>query len=151
MRCARWANWKGCDVSKRSIVGILSGLVLVFLLASTTAAQTTSTLAFTPSPDHSVIAQGVPVVERYELVVTPQGGQPQTALNLAKPTPVNNTISVNVSSYLNGLPAGTYTAVVRAVGPGGQGVSPVSAPFSLTVPAPGAPGTAPTITRSAGS
>jgi hypothetical protein len=60
---------------------------------------------------------------------------------LSKPQPnAQNQIVQNITTYLNSLPAGTYTAVVRAVGPGGSGVSPVSPSFTLVVPAPGAPG-----------
>jgi hypothetical protein len=103
-------------------------------------AQSTRTVSFAPSPEHSVIAQGVPVVDRYELVLTPSSGPALQPFNLQKPTPTSGSISVNVTTYLNTLPAGTYTAVVTAVGPGGQGVSPVSPSFSLVVPRPGAPG-----------
>jgi len=124
------------------------GILLVTSLNAS--AQTTSTLVFTPSADHAVQAQGVTVVDRYELVVTPSSGPAPAPLNLQKPTPVNNSISVNVSSYLNSVPPGTYTAVVKAIGPGGEGVSSASVPFSLTVPAPRAPGTAPQIIRSSG-
>lgn len=115
--------------------------VVCLLLASVVHAQTTSTLTFTASADHSVIAQGVPVVASYELLVTPQGGQPLAPLGMAKPTPnAQNVIALNITTYLNSLPAGAYTAVVRAVGPGGVGVSPVSDPFTLVVPVPAAGG-----------
>lgn len=114
---------------------------LTVLVALPVSAQTTSTLTFTASADHATIAQGVPVVERYELVVTPQSGQPLAPLGLAKPQPnAQNVITQNITTYLNSLPAGSYTAVVRALGPGGSGVSPASPSFTLVVPAPGAPG-----------
>lgn len=124
-------------------------LTLVCLAVALSAfAQATSTLTFTASPDHATIAQGVPVVASYELVVTPQGGQPAAPLSLAKPAPnAQNAISLNVTTYLNSLPAGTYTASVRAVGPGGSGVSPMSDPFALVVPAATAPGK-PAVSRS---
>lgn len=120
----------------RTILAIVVG---VGLLATSVQAQT-RTVSFAPSPEHSVIAQGVNVVERYELVVTLQGGQALPPFNLQKPTPSSGTITVNVSTYLNTLPAGNYTAIVQAVGPGGAGVSPVSPNFPLVVPRPGAPG-----------
>lgn len=98
-------------------------------------------VVFTASPDHSGISQGVPIVSGYDLIATPQGGVALAAISLGKPTPDGtNTIDVNVNTQLNALPAGTYTAVVRAVGPGGAAPSPASDPFSLVVPAPGATG-----------
>lgn len=121
----RWLSW---------IVGILLWASLPLQ------AQTTRSVTFTASSDHATIAQGVSVVDHYELLVTPQGGQPLLPLNLQKPTPTNNVISVPITAFLNGLPPGTYTAVVRAVGPGGVGGSPASPPFTLVVPVPAAPG-----------
>jgi hypothetical protein len=119
-----------------SIVGVL------LLLSARVSAQSARAVTFTASPDHSVIAQGVAVVDRYELVVAPQGGQPLAPFNLQKPTPnTSNVITVTLTTYLNTLPAGTYTGIVQAVGPGGSAVSPASPPFSLVVPRPGAPGT----------
>jgi hypothetical protein len=96
---------------------------------------------FTASPDHAGISQGVPIVSGYDLVATPTGGTALAPISLGKPTPDGtNTIDVNVNTQFNALPAGTYTAVVRAVGPGGTTSSATSDPFSLTVPAPGAVG-----------
>lgn len=131
-------------------VGACLTLLLLLCLATPVAAQTTSTLTFTASADHAVVAQGVPVVASYELVLTPQGGQALAPLGLSKPQPnAQNVITQNITTYLNSLPAGTYTAIVRAVGPGGSGVSPVSPSFTLVVPAPSGPGM-PGITRTGG-
>ena len=112
----------------------------------------TYTVRFTASPDHSATDQGgTNVVSSYALVVTPQGGSALAPRDLGKPTPnAQNEIAVDINAYIIALPPGTYTAVVKAIGPGGEGVSPPTSPFSLTVRAPLAPGTAPAITRSAG-
>jgi hypothetical protein len=123
---------------RRSLLIWTVGILLS--LSATVFAQSTRTVSFAPSPEHSVIAQGVPVVERYELVLTPQSGPALQPFNLQKPIPASGSISVNVTMYLNTLPAGTYTATVTAVGPGGSAVSPVSPSFQLVVPRPGAPG-----------
>lgn len=79
-------------------------------------------VAFTASTDHNVIEHTVPKVSGYELVVNaPSTSQP------------------------------CYTAVVRAVGPGGATASQPSAPFVLSPGIPSAPGSAPAISRSSGS
>jgi hypothetical protein len=121
-----------------------SGAFLLLLLAggfSSAHAQTGPWMAtFTANPDHATVAQGVPVVASYDLIVTPQGGAALAPIPLGKPAPVSGTISVNVDAALNALPPGTYTAVIRAIGPGGQAVSPAGVPFPLVVPAPGAQG-----------
>jgi hypothetical protein len=140
MRCcsSRPASWR------------LWIVAILLLNAPPVFAQSTATLTFTPSPDHAAIAQGVTVVDRYELVLTPSTGTAPAPLNLQKPVPSANMISVNVTTYLNSVPPGTYTAVVRAIGPGGVGASPPSPSFTLGVPVPGAPAN-PVILRSGGS
>jgi regulation of enolase protein 1 (concanavalin A-like superfamily) len=50
--------------------------------------------------------------------------------NLGKPAIVNGEISVDVSTLVNSLPAGSYYAVVVATGPGGSTPSSPSAAFS---------------------
>ena len=127
-------------------------MLFVWLLligsASTVQAQTGPwTVTFPANPDHTTVAQGVNVVASYELVVTPSGGAALPAFNLNKPAPVGSTISVDINTYVNGLAPGTYTAVIRALGPGGQAVSPASTPFPLVVPAPRAQA-APAVSRS---
>ena len=100
-------------------------------------------VTFPANPDHAVGT----IVTNYELVVTPASGPALAPFNLNKPTPVSGNISVNVDAYISGLAAGTYTAVIRAIGPGGQAVSPASAPFTLAVPAP-RPQAAPVVSKS---
>lgn len=118
------------------------------------------TMTAPANPDHSSIAQGVPVVSRYEFEVTPQGGSPRPPLDIGKPAlvpsctmgavTVQNCIVVDVNTFVNALPPGTYTGVVRALGPGGSVMSPAGPPFPLTVPAPGPQG-APGVSKSSTS
>lgn len=111
-------------------------LVIALLLLSGPAQAQTGPWAavFPANPDHAAQDQGVNIVDRYELVVTPQGGTPLAPHPMGKPAPVNGIILVDVDAYITKtLKAGvTYTSVVQAVGPGGQAVSAPSAPFQLT-------------------
>lgn len=127
----------------------LLAFTLLLLPASALAQTGPWTAVFPANPDHANQSAGVNIVDRYELVVTPQGGAALAPYSLAKPSPVNGIITVDINTYITTtLKAGTYTSVVRAVGPGGQAVSPPSAPFSLVVAAPGTQAP-PTISRSA--
>jgi hypothetical protein len=105
------------------------------------------TATFPANPDHATVAQGANIVSGYELVVTPATGPALPPLDLNKPAPVGGNISVDITAFVNGLTAGTYTAAVRAIGPGGQAVSSASAPFILAVPAP-RPQAAPVVSKS---
>ena len=98
-------------------------------------------VVFTASTDHSVVAHGADLVQKYELVATRNGAPAALPpFDLGKPAPTAGVITVNINAYALSLPEGTYTAVVRAVGPGGNGTSVVSDPFVFTVPAPGSAG-----------
>lgn len=131
-------------------VRALISLLVLLALPTLASAQTPWQVSFPANPNHATVAQGADVVQSYQLVVTLQGGSALAPQTLGKPAPTNNTITVNVDNYLNALPAGTYTAVIRAVGPGGSAVSPDSVPFVLTIPAPGPQG-APTVSKSGGA
>lgn len=140
---------------KKLVLVVLALVFLVIAFASIGSAQaSTYTATFTASADHSVIEQQTPLVDHYELIVfAPGSATGLPAINLLKPTPdAQNTIRVNVTTQLIALPASPncsaltptaaqcYTALVRAVGPGGTNSSPLSDPFSLTVSAPRAGG-----------
>jgi hypothetical protein len=80
---------------------------------------TTRRAVFTPSADH---ASGV---TRYQLDIFAAGANPSSATPLAgrdlgKPSIVSGECSVDVTSTINALPAGTYQATVSAIGPGGS-------------------------------
>lgn len=126
-----------------------------FLVPVAAAAQTPSYKAtFTASPDHSTVEQQVPLVDRYELLVFAPGSTTALpAIPLGKPTPdATNLITVTVNGSLVALPASPtcnpttptaaqcYTAKVRAVGLGGEGVSALSDPFPLVPRSPSAAG-----------
>ena len=83
---------------------------------------------FTASADHATN------VTSYTVAIY-RGADPVTASpvatrDLGKPTPVGGDISVDISTLVNPLPAGTYKAVVRASGPGGTTASTASANFT---------------------
>jgi hypothetical protein len=132
----------------RKILMVCFAVVVAVLVSVTAWAQTGPwQVVFPANPDHATVAQGVNVVASYELVITPAGGAALPAFNLNKPAPVAGNITVDINTYLNGVAPGTYSAVIRALGPGGQAVSPASTPFSLVVPAP-RPQAAPVVSRS---
>jgi hypothetical protein len=59
----------------------------------------------------------------------PPGAVPVASSGLGKPAPVNGDIVVDISTIVNPLPAGSYYAVVTAVGAGGSSASAPSAAF----------------------
>ena len=83
-------------------------------------APRTFRVAFTASADHSTN------VTSYLLKVVPNGahldsGTPLLSSNLGKPAPsATQEIVVDQTSVITTLPAGTYSATVTAIGPGGQ-------------------------------
>lgn len=91
--------------------------------AVTTSASVTVTLrptqaAFTASADHDTL------VVSYRLDIFASNADPNTATPLAtrdlgKPAPVNGEITVDITTTLQPLAAGTYTATVSAVGSSG--------------------------------
>ena len=89
----------------------------------------TSRVAFTPSPDHATTS-----VTSYTVAIRRAGdavtATPVASKSLGKPSPVNNEITADISDIVNPLPAGSYYAVVTAVGPGGSGASSPSAAFT---------------------
>lgn len=122
----------------------LIGLVALFVASGAFAQQPTWKVEFTPSADHSNVDNaGTPLVTKYELAVTGPGGTatPVTVRqDLGKPT-CTTLCTVDINATILPLPAGSYTATVTAIGPGGSGTSAVSAPFTLQGPmrAPAAP------------
>lgn len=129
-------------------------LTAALLLASAPAQAQTGTwmLTFTASTDHNRVEYNNPVVDHYELMVSPSDGTGGGfTKNLGKPTPsATNDITVNINTEVLALNPGDYVGRVKAVGVGGEAVSNPSSPFLLRVSAPSAPATAPTITKSSG-
>lgn len=125
----------------------LAACVAIWLFMAITASAQAQTwrLQFTPST-----SQGTSSLTGYDYILTPQGAPALPAQSLGLPTPTNGTITTDVTSFFSSLSPGTYTGVVRALGPGGQVPSPVSDPFTITIPPPGAPGK-PTFIKAGGA
>jgi regulation of enolase protein 1 (concanavalin A-like superfamily) len=86
-----------------------------------------STLLFGPSANHDDATD-------FYLVELRRAGEgtwlePLATRNLGKPPVANGEISVDVSEMVDGVPAGSYYAVVVTVGPGGATPSAPSPPF----------------------
>ena len=92
---------------------------------------TTSTptrVAFTASADHQTLVTSYSVaLRRATDAVT---ASPIVSRSLGKPAPVNNEIMVDISDIVNPLPAGSYYAVVTAIGAEGSSASAPSATFT---------------------
>ena len=86
-------------------------------------------VAFMASADHATLMWTSYTVVIYR-GADPVTASPVTTNDLGKPTPVSGEITVDISTVVNPLPAGTYKAVVRALGPGGTTASPPSATFT---------------------
>ena len=126
----------------------LTMLALILVTAATAAGQVVmnpTAIEFTASSDHVVVAaDGSPVVTRYEARFYLGGAaSPVQVHDLGKPAPgVNDVIRVaNPAMFAVPIVTGTetYTARVAAIGPGGEGLSEPSGPFSRIKP-PTAPG-----------
>ena len=94
----------------------------------TAAAPTPTRVAFTASADHATnVASYTVAIYRGADPIT---ASPVATRDLGKPTPVAGEITVDISTLVDPLPAGTYKAVVRASGPGGTTASAPSATFT---------------------
>lgn len=127
-------------------------LGLFVLLASRASAQTpvtaTNGVAFTDVDHTATNADGSPVITRYEVRFVPgagcaaqppfDGGKPVAGTGgviTIRPIPTFGTLTANCS----------YTAVIAAIGSGGEGVGPASDPFARFVPKQPAAGSKPTV------
>lgn len=94
---------------------------------------TTWKVEFTPSADHpNVDNAGAPIVAKYELAVT--NGTVTVRQDLGKPACPANLCIVDVNALILPLPAGSWTASVVAIGPGGTSPPATSDPFTLQGP-----------------
>lgn len=93
-----------------------------------TAGSIPTRVTFEPSDDHASN------VTEYSVAAyrssTPSTGAPAASRSLGKPTPVSGQITVDISTIVNPLPAGSYYVVVSAVGPGGTTPSSASPSFT---------------------
>jgi hypothetical protein len=84
-------------------------------------------LVFEPSIDHDAN------VDRYVFEVVRTGSVGITVLqqNLGKPPVVGGECSVDITSILGSLPAGSYVGAVRAINAHGSSPAALSAAFSI--------------------
>jgi hypothetical protein len=94
----------------------------------TSTAPRPTTVVFTASADHSTNVTSYTVA--IYRAADPVTASPVATRDLGKPTPSSGDISVNISTLVDPLPAGSYKAVVRAIGPGGTTASSPSANFT---------------------
>jgi regulation of enolase protein 1 (concanavalin A-like superfamily) len=92
-----------------------------------TGSSTPTWVVFEPSSDHeNVTSYSVEIRQ----AGTPISAPPVAARDLGRPPVVNGEISVDISTLVDPLPAGTYYAVASATGPGGTSQSNPSGTFS---------------------
>lgn len=139
---------------------ILCAVVVVPVLASAQTTAPTYRAEFSASSDHNTVENQTPILTAYVLqVYAPGGTQLVATRDMGKPVPDSTgKIIVDVTSTMTALPASTscattaptiatcYSATAKAVGPGGENVSPVSPPFTLVPRSPVASG-APIVKR----
>ena len=94
----------------------------------TTVAATPTRVVFTAPADHATNVTSY-TVALYRGAESGYG-EPGRTRAIGKPAPVGGDITVDVSTLVNPLPAGTYKAVVRASGPGGTTASAPSPTFT---------------------
>ncbi len=85
-------------------------------------------VAFTPGADYATNVTSYSVELRR--ATDSATATPVASRNIGKPAIVSGTISVDVSSLVDPLPAGSYYAVIVTIGPGGSTPSAPSAAFT---------------------
>ena len=90
--------------------------------------STSTTVLFTPSPDHATLVTSYTVALYRE--GDPVTSTPAASKSLGKPAPLNDEISSSISDIVNPLPSGSYYAVVTAIGAGGSASSSPSDAFT---------------------
>jgi regulation of enolase protein 1 (concanavalin A-like superfamily) len=94
----------------------------------TATAPRPTTVVFVPSGDHATnVTSYIVAIYRGADPVT---ASPVATRDIGKPAIASGEISVNISTLVDPLPAGSYYAVVRASGPGGTTASAPSASFT---------------------
>jgi regulation of enolase protein 1 (concanavalin A-like superfamily) len=129
---ATWSNVAAGTYSLTAVAydnaGASTASAAVSVNVTTATTVTPTTVLFTPSLDHATSVTSYAVAIRRSTDST--SATPVATKNLGKPTPVNNTISVDISDIVNPLAAGSYYAVVTATGSGGSAASAPSATFT---------------------
>ena len=86
-----------------------------------------TSLVFTASPDNSLVTSYG--VRFFVAGADPATATPVKTMNIGKPTPVNGDITVDISSTVQSLPAGTYFMTATATDAGGTSQSAPSQTF----------------------
>jgi hypothetical protein len=86
-------------------------------------------VVFDASTDHATLVSEY-VLEVFVGGTDPTWSAPLVSKSLAKPTPVNGQISVDIAATTEALPAGTYFATMSAIGGGGRARSAPSSTFT---------------------
>ena len=113
---------------------VIACIALLLLVSGRAQAQTAVTgssgIAFFASADHNTIQDGAPILTNYQFDIVSQTGLFFTQ-NLMKPTPnaAGEIVVKPISAFGTLVNAVAYTAVVKAVGPGGASASVPSDPF----------------------
>jgi hypothetical protein len=100
----------------------------VSITVSGTSTSRPTKVVFVPSANHSTSVTSYTVA--IHRASDPATASPVATRNIGKPAVSNGEISVDISTVVNPLPAGSYYAIVRAIGPGGTTPSAKSANFT---------------------
>jgi regulation of enolase protein 1 (concanavalin A-like superfamily) len=129
---ASWTNVAAGTYSLTAVARDNGGATKTSTAVSVTvngSAQPT-TLIFTASADHATLVTSY-VVAVYRAADDPATASPVATRDIGKPAPASNgEITVDISSLIDPLAAGSYKIVVRAVGSGGTTASAPSATFT---------------------
>lgn len=104
--------------------------------AAQTAVTASSGIGNITSADHAAMnVDGSLVITKYEVRFLPGAGcAPIAPFDAGKPPLVGGVLTIKPIPSMGSLTANCpYTAVVAAIGPGGEGVSPASDPFVRVV------------------
>ena len=128
---ASWSNVAAGSYALSAVAFDNGGASTTSAAVSITVTGTTATptrVAFSASLDHAtaVTSYSVALRRASDAVTAP----PLTSKGLGKPAPVNNEIVVDISDIVNPLPAGSYYAIVTAIGSAGSSASDPSASFT---------------------
>jgi regulation of enolase protein 1 (concanavalin A-like superfamily) len=129
---ASWTNVGAGTYSLTAIARDNAGASRTSTVVSVTVngTSTPTTLIFT-APSNQATAVSSYVVAIYRGADDPATASPVATRDIGKPTPdANGDITVDITTLVDPLPAGTYKVVVRAVGSGGTTASAPSPNFT---------------------